>query len=333
VNIYESKHYKLLLLIPIAILLISIYFSTQVEYGIDLKGGSVISAPLSEEIDTAAFEAKLLENFKLEDLSIRQVSGAMNGIQIEFLGESSILDATEMLENKQYAEVIEISKQFTGELEVSSLPESDQADVYFTTARENFKNDLILFLSTDLGVESSEFSIQEVGPSLGDFFLSQSITAIFLAFLFITLLIFYYFRNPVVSFAAAQSAFFDVLVGYAVLGFFKIPLSLATIAPLLMIIGYSIDTDIMLNDRMLKRKTGTMFGRLRGAMKTGLTMTLTALFTMGSLLVVSYYANIMVLFYISLMLFVGLLADLISTWCTNAVLIVWFLQNKEKGKK
>lgn len=330
-NIYESKHYKLLLLIPIAILLASLYFSTQVEYGVDLKGGSVISAPLSKEMDTADFEDKLLENFALEDLSVRQISGAFNGIQIEFLGESSILEATEMLENKQYAEVISISKQFTGELEVSSLPESDQADVYFTTAREIFKNDLILFLSAELEVDSNEFSIQEVGPSLGDFFLSQSKTAILLAFIFITLLIFYYFRNPVVSFAAAQSAFFDVLVGYAVLGVFQIPLSLATIAPLLMIIGYSIDTDIMLNDRMLKRKTGTIFSRLRGAMKTGLTMTLTALFTMLSLLIVSYYANITVLFHISLMLFVGLLADLISTWCTNAVLIVWFLQRK--GKK
>ena len=274
---------------------------------------------------------KLLENFELEDLSIRLVSGAVNGVQIEFLGEKNLLLIAEKLENKEYSEVILLSKQSTGELEVSALHEADQADVYFTTARENFKNDLILFLSTELEVDANEFSIQEVGPSLGGFFLSQAKTAIFLAFVFITLLIFYYFRNLVVSFAAAQSAFFNVLVGYSVLGFLNIPLSLATIAPLLMIIGYSIDTDVMLNDRMLKRKTGTIYSRLRGAMKTGLTMTLTALFTMLSLLIVSYYANITVLFHISLILFVGLLADLISTWCTNAVLIMWFLQNK--GKK
>jgi len=136
----------------------------------------------------------------------------------------------------------------------------------------------------------------------------------------------------VVSFAAAQSAFFDVLVGYAVLGAFKIPLSLATFAPLLMLIGYSIDTDIMLNDRMLKRKIGTKYERLRGAFKTGMTMTLTAIFTMLSLLIVAYYTNIMTLFDISLILFIGLVADLIATWFTNAVLILWHIEKKEKSK-
>ena len=329
-NIYKSKHYKLLLLIPIVILFLSLYFATQVEYGIDLKGGVLISAPVENTVDTNEFEAKLLENFELEDSSVRMVSGAVNEVHIEFLGEKNLLEAAEHLENQNYQQVIDISKKFTGDLALTGLPLSDEADVYFATARENFKNDLIVFLSTELNVDQSVLSIQDIGPSLGDFFLSQAKRSIILAFVFISLLVFYYFRNIVVSFAALQAAFFDILVGYAVLGVFGIPLSLATIAPLLMLIGYSIDTDIMLNDRMFKRKSGTKFKRLNGAIKTGLTMTLTALFTMASLLIVSYYANITVLFHISLMMFIGLVADIIATWCTNATLILWYLERKGK---
>ncbi len=332
-KIYTSKHYKLLLIVPIVILILALYFSTQVEYGIDLRGGTSIIVPISHDVDINQFKEKLESNFQLEDLSVRKVSGATKSVYIEFLGEKTLLQAQELMKKGDYSKAIELLKPLTGELNVSNLPQKDQADSYFSIARQKFKSKLITFLSTNLNVPESQLNLQEIGPSLGNFFLKQSTTAIALAFLFIVLLIFYYFRTFVLSFAAAQSAFFDVLVAYATLGAFHIPLSLATFAPLLMLIGYSIDTDIMLNDRMIKRKTGTKFGRLRGALKTGLTMTLTALFTMLSLLAVSYYANITVLFDISLMMVAGLLADIVATWFTNVVLVLWLMETRERRKK
>ncbi len=333
-KIYSSKHYKLLLIVPILILILSLYFSTQVEYGIDLKGGTSIVSPVNKDINVQEFQSKLESNFDLEDLSVRQVTGATKSVYIEFLGEKTLLKAQNYFKNQKYEQVISLLKPTVGDLGVSNLPLKDQADAYFSKARQEFKDKLISFLSSELQVESSQLSIQDIGPSLGDFFLKQATTAIILAFVFITILIFYYFRTFVLSFAAVQSAFFDVLVGYAVLGAFHIPLTLATFAPLLMLIGYSIDTDIMLNDRMIKRKSGTKYERLNGALKTGLTMTLTAFFTMLSLLIVSYYASISVLFDISLMMVIGLLADIIATWFTNAVLVLWLMEKKEaRGKK
>lgn len=333
-KIYTSKHYKLLLIVPIIILILSLYFSMQVQYGIDLKGGTSIVSPINQDINSQQLQDKLLENFELEDLSVRQVTGVTKSVYIEFLGERTLLKAQKYFKNGQYQQVISTLKPITGEVNVTNPNLKNQADAYFSKARQDFKNNLISFLSTELGVSSSQLTIQDIGPSLGDFFLKQATTAIILAFIFITILIFYYFRTFVLSFAAVQSAFFDVLVGYAVLGVFKIPLTLATFAPLLMLIGYSIDTDIMLNDRMIKRKSGSKFERLDGALKTGLTMTLTAFFTMLSLLVVSYYANITVLFDISLMMVIGLAADIIATWFTNAVLVLWLMEKREKsGKK
>ena len=332
-KVYTSKHYKLLLIVPVILLFISLYFSTQVEYGIDLRGGTSIIVPINQDVNIPQFKSKLESNFHLEDLSVRKVTGATKSVYVEFLGEKTLLQAQDLMKKGDYQQAVSLLKPTTGQLNVSNLPVKDQADNYFSVARQNFKSKLITFLSVNLHSPESQLNLQEIGPSLGNFFLKQSTTAIILAFVFIVLLIFYYFRTFVLSFAAAQSAFFDVLMAYAVLGAFHIPLSLATFAPLLMLIGYSIDTDIMLNDRMIKRKTGTKFGRLRGALKTGLTMTLTALFTMLSLLIVSYYANITVLFDISLMMVAGLLADIVATWFTNVVLVLWLMENRERRKK
>ena len=328
-NIYESKHYKKLLIIPLLLLIVMLYYVPQVKFGIDLRGGILLTAPSQQSIDAEKLQSRLSSNFDLEDLNVRTTSGATPGFYIELIGEKSLLTAQEQLEAKNYQQVIDISKKFTGELNVSGDLQA-QADVYFSKARENFKNELVSFISSETGVSRDQFSVSDTGPSLGAYFLSQARTAIIIAFILIAVLIFYYFKTPIVSFAVMQSAAFDALFGYAALGIFGIPLSLATIAPLLMLIGYSVDTDIMLTDRMLKRKEGTPAIRARSAIATGLTMTGAAIAAMLSLFIVSSYANITVLAHISLVLVVGLMGDIIATWCTNAPLVLWHLERKTK---
>ena len=328
-KVYESKNYKLLLIVPLIILGISIFYASQVEFGVDLRGGILLTAQSPNPVDIVDFTEKLETNFNLDQLDVRALEGSSNGIFLEFAGEISLLEAEAALQQEDYATVVSLSKKFTGELEATGS-EKDVAEVYYATAREDFKNSLVAFISQELGISIEAFSIQDVGSALGASFFEQAKTSLLVAFIFISLLIFFYFRNLIVSFAVVQSAFFDVLAGYAALGFFNIPLSLATIAPLLMLIGYSVDTDIMLTDRILKRKEGTPFDRLRGAFRTGITMTMTTIFAILSLAIVSWYSNILILFNISLVLLVGLLADLIGTWFTNAVLLVWFVKRSKK---
>ncbi len=328
-NIYESKHYKKLLIIPLLVFIVMAFYASQVTFGIDLRGGILITAPSTATIDAAKLESEISSNFDLEDLSVRTTSGATPGFYIELIGEKSLLQAQTYLEAGDYQQVIDISKKFTGDLNLTG-DLLTQADAYFSKARENFKNDLALFISQQTGVDRNQFSVSDTGPSLGAYFLSQARTAIIIAFVLIAVLIFYYFKTPVISFAVMQSAGFDALLGYAALGAFGIPLSLATIAPLLMLIGYSVDTDIMLTDRMLRRKEGTPAARARGAIATGLTMTGAAIAAMVSLFIVSSYANITVLSHISLVLAVGLIGDIIATWFTNAPIVLWYLERKAK---
>jgi len=328
-NIYESKHYKKLLIIPLILLVVMAFYATQVKFGIDLRGGILLTAPSTSPIDAAKLQAAISSKFDLEDLNVRTTSGATPGFYIELIGEKSLLTAQEQLEAKNYQQVIDISKKFTGTLNVSGDLQT-QADAYFSKARENFKNELATLISQQTGVDRAQFSVNDTGPSLGAYFLNQAKTAIIIAFILIALLIFYYFKTPIISFAVMQSAAFDAVLGYAALGAFGIPLSLATIAPLLMLIGYSVDTDIMLTDRMLKRKEGTPAARADGAIATGLTMTGAAIAAMLSLFIVSSYANITVLAHISLVLVVGLVGDIIATWCTNAPIVLWYLERKKK---
>lgn len=325
-KIYEWKHYKRLLILPLIVFFVLVFFAMQVKLGVELKGGVLLSAPTgSLAIDDKQLAKDILQNFQIEELSIRKASGANNFIYLQFAGEKGILDAQSLIEQKKYGEAILLLKGKTGSINATGT-DDEIANSYFSKAREDFKNSFISFLSLKTGINSADISLSDLGPSLGSFFMGQAQTALILASVFIILMIFYFYRSPVVSLAVVHSAFYDALAGYAILGIAGIPLSLATIAPLLMLIGYSVDTDIMLTDRILKRKGGTPASRAAGAFKTGMTMISTAVVALTVMYFVSSYANIEVLSNISLVLIAGLVCDIMCTYITNASLVLWHLE-------
>ncbi len=333
-DIYASKHYKKLLIIPIVILILSLFFATQLKYGIEFSGGSLITGPIDNDIDALELKNTLLTKHDLLDIDVRQTGSELaRGIYIQYSGESNILDAQTALEEGNYDETIAISKTFIGEINATGN-QSELASAYFSKAREIFKNNLLSDISEFTGTPIPDFSIREIGPSLGTLFWEQGKNAIIMAFSFIIILVFLFFRKPLISLAVVQASFFDVLVGIGFIGLIGEPISLVTIAPLLMLIGYSVDSNIMLTDRVMKRKVGTIYERAEGAFKTGITMTGTTIGSLTSLYIVSTLVGIDVLSTIALILLVGLFADLISTWITNVTLILWNADRiiKKKGR-
>ncbi|MFQ5886747.1 MAG: preprotein translocase subunit SecF, partial [Anaerolineae bacterium] len=101
-----------------------------------------------------------------------------------------------------------------------------------------------------------------------------------------------------------------------------IELSPGTFVALLLLIGYSVDTDILLTTRLLVRKTGTFEERLSGAMKTGLTMNAT---TMAAVLVILLASTSVILKEIAVVILIGLMVDLINTWIQNAGILHWYV--------
>ncbi len=94
-----------------------------------------------------------------------------------------------------------------------------------------------------------------------------------------------------------------------------------------MLIGYSVDTDILLTIRVLKRKEGSVDERVKSSIKTGVTQTAIAILAMA---IGFFMAQSDIIRQIMLILIVGLSADLIFTWIMNVGLLRYYLEQKEK---
>jgi preprotein translocase subunit SecF len=104
-------------------------------------------------------------------------------------------------------------------------------------------------------------------------------------------------------------------------------LSAAGIVAFLMIIGYSVDSDILLTTKILKRKENVLNERIYSAFKTGMTMTLTSIAAvLVSLIVVATLSK--TLSQIFTILSIGLGFDLINTWISNLGIMKWYVKTK-----
>ncbi|MFB6078982.1 MAG: protein translocase subunit SecF [Halarchaeum sp.] len=131
------------------------------------------------------------------------------------------------------------------------------------------------------------------------------------------------FRTFVPSAAVVVSAFGDIVVPLALMDLFGIQLSLGTVAALLMLIGYSVDSDILLTNHVLRR-SGDFYESVHRAMQTGVTMTVTSLAAMAVMTVVAYLFGIGLLTSIGIILVFGLTTDLINTYMLNLSLLRWY---------
>jgi preprotein translocase subunit SecF len=186
----------------------------------------------------------------------------------------------------------------------------------------------------------SNVQINQVGPIYGKVLQVQALQALVISFIGMAIVVFLLFRTPTPSFAVILSAFSDIIIALAFMKVAGVELSLGTLAALLMLIGYSVDSDILLTNRILKRR-GTMEEKVSRAIETGVTMTSTALVALVVMYVVSTYlyliipsfTQITLLSHISIVLIAGLFADIMNTWLLNTGILRWYAMKPEfKGR-
>ena len=137
------------------------------------------------------------------------------------------------------------------------------------------------------------------------------------------ILVFAFFKSVPPSIAVLTGALADIIIALGAMGLFQIPLTLPSFAALMMLIGYSLDTDILLTTRILKRK-GNPRENAFDAMKTGLTMSGTGMIAFGALFILSLMTHIPTYFEISAVALAGLVGDMFATWGINAVMILHY---------
>ena len=188
---------------------------------------------------------------------------------------------------------------------------------------------LLSAIETSLKVDLSkvDYGIEIIGSSLGASFFKESLIALAVAFLFMGLVVLIYFRTFIPSIAIILAAFSDMVVALAVINLLDVRIGTAGIAAFLMLIGYSVDTDILLTVRVLKRKEGTVMDRIISSIKTGMTMTVTAII---STIVALAVTQSEVIRQIMLILLIGLIADIFNTWIQNVGLLRIYIEKKAK---
>jgi len=192
-------------------------------------------------------------------------------------------------------------------------------------ANENVEKEKLLEEVKNYGIDVSSYSFQKIEASLGESFFIQSRTAVIIAFIFMAFTVFFIFRSFVPSVAVILCAFSDIVSTIAVMNWIGASFSLASFAALLLIIGYSVDTDILLTTKLIKRKEDSILNRSFAAFKTGITMTTTTLVALLALYLISGATAIGD---IATILIIALLLDMPYTWITNMGIVRWWMEKK-----
>ena len=172
-------------------------------------------------------------------------------------------------------------------------------------------------------------SAASISASFGANAQRLALIGVVVAFAGMSLLVFAMFRSIAPSIAVVASAFSDVILPLALMNLFGIQLTLGTVAALLMLIGYSVDSDILLNNHIL-RQSGDFYESTSRAMRTGVTMTLTSVAAMSMMAIAGFFFGIQILTAIGFVLVVGLLADLMNTYLLNVSLLRWYVNRGVK---
>ncbi len=180
---------------------------------------------------------------------------------------------------------------------------------------------------TGFKITDENSSIEFTGSTLSKGFYRQLIIALIISFVLMSIVIFVLFKTFVPSFAVILSAFSDIVMPLALLDFLGVRISTAGIAAFLMLVGYSVDTDILLVTRALKKGEGSLNQRIHRAFKTGILMTITTLAAVlpAFFLISGLPDSFRQIF---LIIAVGSFADIINTWLTNVGIIKWYCEKK-----
>lgn len=286
---WHDRNYKKLLLIPLVLLVVSVIYLADFTE----KNGDFVKKDVSLTGGTAV---TLFEKISIPDL------------------ESALSTKLPDLSTRELYEIT------TGEQKGVEIKTTANLSQTKAVLEDYLGEDLINGQNADIRTEGSLFS---------QGFYKQLLIAILIAFVFMAIVVFIIFRTAVPSSAVILSAFADLFMTLMVFNLLGMKLSTAGIVGFLMLIGYSVDTDILLTTRMLKRTEGSLNKRIVEAMKTGMTMTLTSFFAFiaALLIVVSFSAELTEIFTI---LVIGLGFDLLNTWVTNVSILKWYLEVKNK---
>jgi preprotein translocase subunit SecF len=265
----------------------------------------------------------LLLNFQAQTGEFFQKDVSLSGgMTVTFYSENTI--DKDSLKQSLQEKFSEISIRGLSELgtakEIGIVIETPEID------EDSMKSAILEATGIELTEENS--SIEVVGSSLGESFYNQMVKALIFAFIFMSIVVLITFRKLLPSLAVVIVALGDLIITVTIINLLGIKVSSAGIAALLLLIGYSIDTDVLLTTRLLKKREGTVVEGVLSSIKTGLTMSVTTISALGAAYLVS---TSLILKQMFLIIIIGLVVDIILTYLLNAPMLATYAE-KQRGR-
>jgi len=359
-NIYHGD-YRLLALAPLILMAVAIFFIPSIEMGVDFQGGTLVTLSVDGQIDAELLQTQLRdEGLNAEVKAFDTAVGNM--IEIEVPQSEDIIKAEELkdlfnellpkvsqlevaaYQNSSYEQEYRTNKAELDGIadELFELAEVKRSEMNISTSNDlqkrfddSYTKIYQLYQQSISGpidkyVKYNSISVQTVSPTLTAHFIDKVIGVIIFSAILSVILVFLFFRSLIPSLAVLTGAFCDIIIALGAMGLIGIPLTLPSFAALLMLVGFSLDTDILLTTRMLKRK-GDPKENAYDAMKTGLTMSVTGIIAFSALFILSIMTHIPTYYEISAVALAGLVGDMFATWGINAVIILYYVE-KRGGK-
>jgi preprotein translocase subunit SecF len=356
-----SGNYKVLAAVPLLLVLISLFFIPQIQLGVDFKGGTLVTmqtlAPVDAEALSGALEAqgyaassvKSLPNPKGYEVEVEierdEALTRAESLKSSFFARIdavSQLEADKVLANnsaESVAAYVSARQEVDGMADelfaiagmgakASSMDSNrlkQEAGVAYRQVMDGYSSRLSAALSALVDYESASFN--EVSASLSSKFIDKAFMVVVYSTVLVSIAVFIIFRTFVPSLAVLIGAACDVLIALGAMGLFGIPLTLASFAALIMLVGFSLDTDVLLTMRVIKRKEGQPRERAYDAMKTGMTMSMALMLAFLCLFILASITHINTYYEISAVALAGLLGDLVATWLLNGVIVLWYLEH------
>ncbi|MFH0970495.1 MAG: hypothetical protein V1776_03480 [Candidatus Diapherotrites archaeon] len=343
-NPLYDKSFKRLMILPAVltvIFLIIILVAPGVTLGLDFAGGTRIVVN-TDKLQEQPVKDLLSSEFGLPDSKVTIVSSPFGtSARIEYAEPKNLSDSRVLLEqaiakktsnpSQSVAMLNDIMSKLNQQLLIGNDPELliPIASKAVNDASAAISAGVQESLIGQFGLPSdTPFTVEQVTPTFGASFLANTIFVAIVSIILLTIVIFIFFRELIPSLAVVEAALFDMLTALALLTLFGFSITLSTVAALLMLVGYSVDTDILLTTRVLKRRDKTVLARANDTLMTGLTVTSTLMGAAMVMLIVSWSAQMTTIFEISATILFGLMGDLVATWFTNAPILLWYWEKK-----
>lgn len=188
--------------------------------------------------------------------------------------------------------------------------------------RENLRSSL----ASELGVGENQVAVYNMGSVLTGLSRRQARNALMVAPVLMALVIFLNFRSLRASGSILGSVWLNVFDALGCMALAGVKLSMGSMAGLLMLLGYSDDTNTLLITAVEKGVGGSERERAAGAMRTGLMVNGT---TFLVLLFVNLFTTSPLVDELTFPLLAGMVFDVVNTWFLNAAVVLGKRERRE----